>query len=148
MTPARDNRSLRWLLSLVRFYDRIGLELCPESKLLPDDTDRSALNERIVSACLLAMMFWSFCGMMLVMGLPLAASLMNLDTLVIPAFFIGFAGLLLPFLLFMPIARRIARSVIRRELREKRVRFCHRCDYDCRGTESPVCPECGRPIAA
>jgi len=44
------------------------------------------------------------------------------------------------------IERGPARRTIRDYLRSRGIRICLGCGYDCRGTESTVCPECGRAI--
>lgn len=147
MTLPREKLPLRMGRAFLNAYDRVGLSLSRESRFLPEGADHSAVNERIVSANLWVMSICSFTGMMVMVGMPLLASFMNWPARVIFASFaLGLIALVMMLLAIIPISRCIARTIVRQEIRRLGVRICTRCGYDCRGTETPVCSECGSAV--
>lgn len=123
----------------------------PEAEFLPDGYDASELNDRILSATTRAFAVCFFVGLCM-MVVPVAFGIvMNprraTSGLFIAMLAVGVVGLLACIVASIPISRHVARRIVRQELARLGVRICTRCGYDCRGTQSPVCTECGSAVA-
>lgn len=151
MSAARRSRVQRVVRAIVHRFDREEVRRVADSRFLPAGYEPGELNERIRTAKL-----WLFTGCMTAaitffIGTPLlVVSTANaggaLTNLIIPSFVVGAIGFLIFIIAVTPLSRRLARSIVRKELRTLGVRVCECSGYDCRGIQSVNCPECGNAV--